>query len=346
MAHSALAELILSRVRQFFREPEAIFWTYGFPLITAIVLGLAFRNKPAAVIQFDAVQGAASQYVLGALGHDQRFDITVSPPDEAMKRLRTNKTPVVVDMSPDGGVVYHYDPSHPDAPAARAAIDDALQRAAGRADPVNTTDQTVTAIGSRYIDFLVPGLIGMTLMGNGLWGVGFVLVDMRVRNLLKRLLATPMRRSDFLLSMVGVRVLFFIPEMGVLLIAAHLIFGVPIRGSMLAVVLIALLGSLCFAGLGLLTACRAKRIETVSGLMNLVMLPMWLMSGIFFSSQRFPDPLQPLIQALPLTQLNNALRAVILEGAPLMSQAIPLVILLAWGVVSYVLALRWFRWTQ
>jgi ABC-type multidrug transport system permease subunit len=186
----------------------------------------------------------------------------------------------------------------------------------------------------------------MNLMGGGLWGIGFSLVDLRVRKLLKRLLATPMRRRDFLLSMVGMRVIFFIPEMGVLLLAASLIFAVPIRGSLLDVVLIAFVGSLSFAGLGLLVASRARRIETVSGLMNLVMLPMWLASGIFFSSERFPDWSQPLVQALPLTQLNNALRAVILEGDTLVGQIRPLLILLAWGGVSFFFALRWFRWSN
>lgn len=346
MISNGLIQLVLSRVRHFFREPEAVFWTYGFPLLAVIVLGLAFRNKPDEVIQFDVVNDVASSPVFAALGESEHFEITVHPRDVAMDRLRTNKTTVVVAAGADGGFEYHFDAANPEARRARFAIYDAIQRAGGRTDPVAGVDVKVTAPGSRYIDFLVPGLIGMNLMGGGLWGVGFTLVDMRVRNLLKRLLATPMRRSDFLLSLVGVRALFFIPEMAFLMAAAYLLFGVPVRGNPVTVVVIAFVGSVAFAGLGLLTACRAKRIETVSGLMNLVMLPMWLMSGIFFSSERFPDALQPFIQALPLTQLINALRAVILEGAGLMSQTVPLVILLAWGVVSFALALRWFRWTQ
>lgn len=346
MISNGLIQMVLARVRLFAREPAAVFWTYGFPLLAVIVLGLAFRSKPDEVIQFDVVEGVASQRVLAALGDSKHFDVTVHPRDVAMKRLRINKTIVVVDADADGGFIYHFDGDNPEARHARFAIDDALQRAAGRTDPAPTTDVKVTAPGARYIDFLVPGLIGMNLMSGGLWGVGFTLVDMRVRNLLKRLLATPMRRSDFLLSLVGVRALFFIPEMAFLLVAAYLLFAVPVRGNPVTVVLIAFVGSVSFAGLGLLTACRARRIETVSGLMNLVMLPMWLMSGIFFSSERFPDALQPFIQALPLTQLINALRAVILEGAGLMSQTAPLLIMLVWGGVSFALALRWFRWTQ
>jgi len=120
---------------------------------------------------------------------------------------------------------------------------------------------------------------------------------------------------------------------------------VGVRGRVLDLVLLIVLGASAFAGLGLLVACRAKTTEAVSGLMNLVMLPMWLMSGVFFSSERFPDAMQPFIQALPLTALNDALRAVMLDGASLASQWHKIAVLVAWGLISFVLALRWFRWS-
>ncbi len=339
-----LLQLIMARVRQFFREPEAIFWTYGFPLLMVVGLGIAFKNKPADVFDVTVVAGADGGPAASALSADQRFKVQVAPAEQAYDRLRRNRTPLVVAMLPDGSCEYHYDDSNPDSRMTRAVVDDALQRAAGRRDVLAVHDHTVAAPGSRYIDFLVPGLIGMNLMGGGMWGIGFVLVDMRVRNLLKRLLATPMRRSHFLLSMVGSRALFFFPEMAVLILFSVLFFDVPVRGHPLALVVVALCGTLAFAGLGLLTASRAQRIESISGLMNLVMLPMWLMSGIFFSSDRFPDALQPFIKALPLTQLINALREIMLEGAGLGSQLVPLGVLTLWGGVSFVLALRWFRW--
>jgi ABC-type multidrug transport system permease subunit len=201
------------------------------------------------------------------------------------------------------------------------------------------------APGSRYVDFLVPGLIGMNLMGGGMWGVGFVLVDMRIKKLLKRMLATPMRRVYFLLSVVATRVIFFIPEVFVLLLSAHWVFGVPIQGSTASIIFVAFVGAMAFAGLGLLAASRAQRIETISGILNIVMMPMWLCSGIFFSADRFPDLMQPFIQALPLTQLINALRAVILEGQSCLAQLLPLAVLGAWTILAFYLALRWFRWT-
>ena len=342
--YNPLWQLITTRIRQFFREPEAIFWTYGFPLLMIIGLGIAFRNKVEPPVAFVVVEGTASAQVTVALADNERFEVEAYSNDKAFDRLKNNKTPVVVTIADDGLYEYHFDPSNPDSKSARDRIDDALQRAAGRQDVIRVKDRTVTAPGSRYIDFLVPGLIGMNLMSGGMWGIGFVLVDMRVRNLLKRLLATPMRRSHFLLSMVGWRAMFFIPEMLFLLGAAFLIFRVPVTGSLLSLMVVAFVGALSFCGLGLLTACRAKRIETISGLMNLVMLPMWLMSGIFFSSDRFPDFLQPFIQALPLTLLINALRAVMLNGESLLGQTGPLLALAAWGGISFVLALRWFRW--
>ncbi len=342
--YNPLWQLISTRTWQFFREPEAIFWTYGFPLLMIVGLGIAFRNKVEPPVSFDVVSGVASEQVVEALKSDERFKVAAHSSDDAFVRLRNNKTPVVVTVADDGAYEYHFDPDNPESKSARDRIDDALQRAAGREDIIPTADRTVTALGSRYIDFLVPGLIGMNLMSGGMWGIGFVLVDMRVRNLLKRLLATPMRRSHFLLSMVGGRAMFFIPEMLFLLGGAFLIFRVPVVGNLLSLIVVAFVGALSFCGLGLLTACRAKRIETISGLMNLVMLPMWLMSGIFFSSDRFPDFLQPFIQALPLTLLLNALRAVMLNGESLLGQTGPLLALSAWGGISFVLALRWFRW--
>jgi ABC-2 type transport system permease protein len=344
LRYSAFAQLVLANVRSYLRQPEAIFWTYGFPLVMVVVLGLAFSSDTEVRTLFTVTEKAASDPILETLQADERFDIDVLPEEEAMTRLRRNRTPFVVSIDRSGDFEYFFDPSNPDGTAARAVVDDAVQRAAGRQDTVQSNDRRTDAPGSRYIDFLVPGLIGMNLMGAGLWGIGFNTVDLRVRNLLKRMVATPMRRGHFLLALVGSRVVFFIPEMFFLLIAAKLLFGVPIAGSYLSVFIIALAGAITFAGIGLLVASRAKTIQGISGLMNLVMIPMWLGSGVFFSSERFPDAAQPFIQALPLTQVINALRAVILVGEPLLSQAFSLGVLALWCGVSYALAIRMFRW--
>jgi ABC-type multidrug transport system permease subunit len=345
-----MAQLILARVREFYREPEALFWVYGFPLLMVVALGIAFRNKPADRITVDVLEtptnGAGVQFVRDALGADQTFKVQVGDAEACRLRLRTGKTPLVVVPPESSGGAYEYlfDPTREESGPARSKVDDALQRKAGRADALQVREETTTEPGGRYIDFLVPGLVGMSLMGGGLWGVGFVTVDMRIRKVLKRFLATPMRKSDFLLGILFSRLLFLVPEVLVLLVFARLAFGVVIQGSLLAVVALILLGALSFAGIGLLVASRARTLEAVSGLMNLVMLPMWVLSGIFFSSERFPEAMQPFIKALPLTPLNDALRGVTLEGMSLQSLWPQIAILTAWGLGSFILALRWFRW--
>ncbi len=291
----------------------------------------------------DVQDGPRAQQIQKALAAVPNFTAEIHSAAQCRDRLRLGKSSIVV--IPAEPFTYVFDPTRPESALARLQVDDALQRAAGRQDVIPAAEKHVTDPGARYIDFLVPGLLGMNLMGSGMWGVGFVIVDMRVRKLLKRFVATPMKRTHFMWSMIGGRLLFMIPEIVVVLGAGALLFGVLIRGNWAAILLVCLVGDIAFAGIGLLIASRAQRIETVSGLMNLVMLPMWLLSGIFFSPDRFPAALQPLVQALPLTQLNYALRAIILEGASLYSQGLRIAVVAFWGGLSFVCAMRWFRWS-
>jgi ABC-2 type transport system permease protein len=335
-------ELLKARLREFFREPETIFWVYAFPVLLAIGLGVAFRNRPAERIFVDIQQHAAAEDVAGSLRKQPDFVIAIHSKTECMDRLRLAKSALAV--IPGAKVEYLFDPTRPESVIARQRVDDVLQRAAGRRDPLLTADRHVTEPGARYIDFLIPGLIGMNLLAGSMWAVGYVIVDMRVKKLLKRLVATPMKKSHFLLSALSGRMVFMVPELIVIMGAGVILFGFPIRGNIIAILFLAFLGTISFTGLGLLAACRAQKLETVSGIMNVIMMPMWLLSGVFFSPGRFPDIFQPLIQALPLTQFNYALRAVILEGASLSSQLWRLVLIAAWGAISYICTLRWFRW--
>jgi ABC-type multidrug transport system permease subunit len=346
-SYSPLAQLILARLREFYREPEAVFWVYGFPVLIVVALGIAFRNKPVERITVDVADGPGAQKVLEILAGQEKFKAQAYDAAACRLHLRTGKTELVVAVTDSAQPAYEYffDPTRPESMLARNAVDDALQRAAGREDKAAVSPHEVNEPGGRYIDFLVPGLIGMSIMGGGMWGVGFVTVDMRIRKLLKRFLATPMKKSHFLGGIMVSRLLFLIPEMLVLIGFSWLVFGVAIQGSVWAVVVLIFLGAFTFAGLGLLIASRARTMEAVSGLMNLAMLPMWVLSGIFFQSERFPDAAQPFIKAIPLTPLIDALRAVMLENASLASLWPQLAILLAWGLGSFVLALKWFRWT-
>jgi ABC-2 type transport system permease protein len=341
-----LREIVLARLREFYREPEAVFWVYGFPILLIVGLGVAFRNQPVEKIAVDVQEGARAEAIVKALSANEKFVVRTVSVEQARLDLRGGRTELVVagGESPTD-FDFSYDPSRPPSLLARGAVDDALQRAAGRKDVARVAEHEFNEPGGRYIDFLVPGLLGMSLMGGGLWGVGFVTVDMRIRKLLKRFLATPMRKTDFLAGVMISRLMFMVPEVLVLLVFARVAFGVVIYGSVLSVLILILIGAATFAGLGLLIASRARTLEAVSGLMNLVMLPMWLLSGIFFSSDRFPSVAQPLIRALPLTALNDSLRAVMQEGATLASQLPQIGILATWAVVTFALALRLFRWT-
>ena len=320
---SGYTHLLTARLLELKREPEVIFWVFGFPILLALGLGIAFRNKPADVTPVAIVAGSGAQNARSLLQASPRgssFRADILEEQQAQQGFRLGKYDLVIapeGKAPDGkqGFQYRYDPARPESVLARALVNDALQAGAGRKDPLTTTATISSEPGSRYIDFLIPGLLGMNLMNSGMWGIGFALVDMRQRKLLKRFVATPMRRSDFLLALTSSRLVLMVIEIVLLLSLGVLVFHMRVLGSLFSILLLATIGAVAFGGLGLLTASRAQKIESVSGLMNLVMMPMWIFSGVFFSAERFPAILQPFIRALPLTALNDALRATILQGA-------------------------------
>lgn len=339
-----LVELTFMRVREFLREKEAVFWVFIFPVLMTFALGIAFRNT-APDVTLVAIETGTEQVseTANVLSRAPEINATVLSPDEAAQALRSGKVSIVVKPVNDS-FEYRFDPTRPESRSARLLVDDILQRGKGRADVVPVGEQQITEPGARYVDFLVPGLIGMNLMGSGLWGLGFTVVIARSRKLLKRFAATPMRRSHYLLSFMLSRLIFLVLEVAAVIVFAWLVFDFTVRGSWLSVTLLTLLGGFTFSGIGLLVAARPQTIEGVSGLMNFIMLPMWLLSGTFFASERFPQVLQPFIKALPLTALNSALRALMNEGASLSSNWMQISILLAWCVISFVVALKIFRW--
>jgi ABC-2 type transport system permease protein len=341
---SSLAQLTLVRFREFLREPEAVFWTFAFPVILAIGLGIAFRNKPADVVTIGVVTGTPAGDSLAArIAHAPGLRVQPLDSAAAARALRTGELALVA-ASRGAGVEYRFDDTRPEARTARFLVDDAVQRAAGRHDPVRVGERQVREKGSRYIDFVVPGLLGMNIMGGGIWGLGFAIVEARRKNLLKRLVSTPMPRANYLASFLFSRLVFLVLEIAVLVGSAVLFFDVPVRGSLAQLVVVCLLAALAFGGLGLLIASRARTIEGASGLMNLTMMPMWVLSGVFFSSTNFPKVAQPFIQALPLTATINALRATMLQGSGWAAVAPSLAIIAVWCVVCFVVALKLFRW--
>ena len=339
-----LIELTHVRIKEFLREPEAIFWVFAFPLLLTMALGYAFRESgpekiPVGIV-VDSVQARGR---LAALRKSPVLQVRTYSAEEGREELRRGKISLLVEGG-EGTPVYRLDPTRPDARTARVEVDNALQTAAGRKNVMTAKETHVTEQGSRYVDFLVPGLLGMNLMGTGMWSIGFSVVNARLKKLLKRFVATPMRKTDYLFSHFLSRLVFLILEVAVLIVFAWLIFGVAVRGSLLLFSGICLLGGATFAGIGLMISSRARTIEAVSGLMNLVMLPMWVCSGVFFSYERFPDAAKPFIRALPLTALNDALRGVMNDAMNAVDLMPQILILIAWAVVSSVVGLRIFRW--
>jgi ABC-type multidrug transport system permease subunit len=340
----ALIELTLVRLKEFIREPEAMFWVFGFPLLLAVGLGIAFRSRPPESIRVGVLQSVPPG-ITASLDTARGLTVASLAGDSAAAQaLRTADVALVVAPAPTGGVDYRFDPSRPDARTARLLADEAIQVGAGRQNPLSVHESTISERGARYIDFFIPGLLGLNLMGSGVWSIAFAVVTARKQKLLERLIATPMSRAQYLMSFLLSRLFFLVVEVGVLVGFGALVFDVPVRGSILTLGLVCFLGALTFSAMGLLVASRARTVEAVSGLANLVMLPMWIFSGVFFSSANFPKALQPFIHALPLTGTVDALRAIMLRGAPLASVSGELLLLLAWLVVPFVVALKLFRW--
>ena len=337
-----LLELTLARLLEFFREPEAVFWVIVFPLALAFALGIAFRTKTDEPVYVGVIEGTGAAEIRAALAPAPGITLRLVRPERADAALRDGEVQVIV--LPGSPPTYRYDATRPESRLARLAVDAALQRAAGRADVFTAGQQRMEVIGARYIDWLIPGLLGMNIMGTGMWSIGFSVVFARTRKVLKRLAATPMARRDFLLAQMLARLVFLAVEAGGLLGFAAVVFSVPVRGSLITLTAALLIGASAFSGLGLLVASRPRTIEAASGWMNFVMLPMWVVSGVFFSSAHFPAATQPLIHALPLTALNDALRAIMLDGASAAAIGPELAILGAWGIVCFAVALRVFRW--
>lgn len=347
-----ILELTLSRLREFWRERGAVFWAFGFPVLLAFGLGIAFRNKPPTRPLVGVADGAPQWLADALTGVEAQeggrgVDVERAPAELIARKLETGGVDLVVEAAGDGdgrALTYRYDPTRDGSRAARLALDDALQRALGRADVLAAVDETSIEAGDRYVDFLFPGILGMNLMGSSMWGLGYNIVLARKRKQLKRLAATPMSRSHFLVAMFLSRLVFLVGEIIAILAFGALVFDVTNHGSYGGVALVSLLGSAGFAAIALMIAARAESVEAAAGWLNFVMLPMWLLSGTFFSYERFPEAMHPFIRLLPLTALNDALRAVINDGEPFWSSAFEIGVLCVWAAIGFAVARRWFRW--
>ena len=339
ITESSLFQLTAVRFREFLREPEAVIWVFIFPILLSAGLGIAFRNSPPDVLKI----GTVDPTLASALSSQKSLSVETLDHRSSERALQTGHI-VLLEIPVPGGVVYRYDDTNPQGRLARLLAERALWQSARVPNPIKESDELVREREARYIDFVVPGLLGMNLMGSAIWGLAFGIVDARRKRLLRRQLASPMRRWQYLLSFVLSRVCLLLVEVSVFLAFARFLLGVPIRGHLPELGLLCLLASLAFSALGLLIAARVGSIQAASGLTNLVMLPMWILSGAFFSADRFPNAVQPIVRALPLTAIIDALRANMLRGETLSAVLSQIGVIAGWLIVTFFLAVRLFRW--
>ncbi len=339
-----LVELVKARLREFYREPAIVFWVFVFPLLMAVGLGVAFRSKatPVPVIGVVVEEGEKPSKLERALLSSKKVRARPMPFSEAKRELARTKVDLVVDVKKRSR--FYFDPKQDAGPVAKLITDDVIQEAAGRKDLVKSQDELVDEKGSRYIDFLIPGLIGMNLMGSSMWGVGFNLVVARKRKLLRRYAVTPMKRLHFLLSYFASRSLFLVVELTLLVAFGIAMFGTEVQGDYVSLFLASVLGAAAFAGISLMIGARLDNTETANGWMNFVQLPMYVLSGTFFAYERFPDWMHTPIEMLPLTALVNAVRSIYNEGASLIQLGPELGVLAFWCLLGFAVSLRTFRW--
>jgi len=340
--HAPLVELTLARLREFVREPEALFWTFLFPIVMSVAMAIAFPASSGQTVRVGVAPGPESAALRQALASTPDVVVKEIPTDEQPRALRNGDVHLIVVAG--NPPAYRFDPMREESRLARLVVDGALKTAAGRAEPWKATEELVEIPGSRYVDWLIPAIISLGIMNNSLWSIGFMTVQARLRKLLKRLAASPMRRRDFLMAPILARLAFLGPEVAVPLLFGAIAFGMPIHGGILSIAVVAIAGALMFGAIGMLMGSRVRTFEAISGLMNLASVPMWVLCGVFFSASNFPDAVQPIIQLLPLTALVDAMRAVVLEGSTIGGVWHELAIMASWTFLPFALALKIFRW--
>lgn len=367
--NSILFQLVISQFKLFFREPGVVFWSFGFPVVMAWILGIAFANKgeilrnvaivtenPAAVSALpkwlheksgtvdNQLSGEAElEWEVGMNAGDQaRFRFRAMSEEEAVLALKRGQISLWIEGSPETNLSYRFDPDNADARLTYLLLETAFREKIS--SEIKAEIRPLTMVGIRYVDFLIPGLMAMSIMNACLWGIGWNLIELRIKKLLRRIVATPLRKSIFLISHGLNRMILSAAEMLLLYIFAYFYFDIRIQGSLLALALVFLSGYCAFAGIAILISSRVQNTQSGNGMINIVTMPMFILSGIFFSYHNFPDWLIPYVEVLPLTMLTNSLRGIITEGIGLAQVIQPSLGLFGIGAVCFALGLKLYLW--
>ncbi len=350
-----LIQMILVQIREFYRNPGILFWTLGFPILMAWGLGIAFTKqgepvKHVAWVKENSSSVVMSNFIGADLNHkkigndksgytDYIFEKAIW--NEAIQMIKRGKVSLII-LEKGDSLQYQLDPKNPEAQLAQLQISYALKNGNITAD--SNEIRTFSQVGTRYIDFLIPGLMAMNIMMSCMWGISYTLIDRRGKKLLRRMVATPMNKSLFLFSHLITRVIMSFIEATLLLTFAYLYFDISIQGSYAALISMIIAGNIIFFGLAVLTSSRTSNTQIGNGLINVVVMPMMVSSGIFFSYHNFPDWITPVIEKMPLTLMADSIRSIFIEGAGF-SQAWPaLAILVGTGTLFYLVGLKIYKW--
>lgn len=351
--NNQLLNLITVQFKAFLREPAIIFWSIIFPLAIAGVLGIAFNQpdepvRTVAVVKNEHVDASKNLKRLRLLAQDSpttsdaRFAFFPTTKDSAQIKMKRGEINLFIEVGPKDSLFFNFDPKNAEGRLAYLLLDNKLLK--GERQTELTVVRPVTTIGSRYIDFLIPGLIALGIMNSCIWGIGWNLIEFRIKKLMRRMIATPMKRTYFLLAQILSRAVLCSIEAALLFLFAYLVFGVTMQGSLLAFVLVFLSGIMAFAGVAVIASSRVSNNQEGNGVINAVVLPMTILSGIFFSYRGFPDWAVVIIEKLPLTMLSDAIRAIFNEGATLQDVGAQIIGLISIGFVLFVAGLRIYKW--
>lgn len=374
--HKQLGQLISAHFKEIVRQPAVIFWGIIFPILMALGLGMAFTRQAdivrhVAVIDNDPaiLETAKTESLIQTFLEkhtdriqpvkDQSPQYKITLPNtklgnttfifekadwhQALVLLKRGNLSIIMDEK-NGRIEYHFDPSNTDAHFSYLKLSNIFSNSGIPIEENIASIQPLTVRGTRYIDFLVPGLMAMGIMMSCMWGLSYGMIDKRSKKLLRRMVATPMKKSYFLASLMTVRIAMNLIESSLLFLFAWLVFNITIAGSIAGLLAIFIAGNIAFGGIAVFISCRTANTEIGNGLVNAVVMPMMVLSGVFFSYHNFPDWSIPFIQKLPLTILADGLRSIFIEGAGFTEAMWPVTLLLSIGIFFFSVGLRFFKW--
>ena len=343
MVNRAILEMTKGRWREFCREPSALFFVVFMPIVWMVLLGLAFSNQGQDNFKIGIDPSVTSESIVGrAVKSSPTLQGVFTDRATLQQDLKRGRISLILQQGHEGYQLV-FDSANPQARASARALRDVIQVAHGRTDPVLVAESTSSG-EARYIDFLIPGLLALSLLTTSLFGTGMTIVVNRRENLLKRYLVTPMRASHYILSHILGRYLIVGVELAAVLGAGYLLFRFHIGANWLSFLVLIILGTGAFTAIGILCGSRSRNSSAYNGMVNLIVLPMMILAGVWFSKSHFPEWLSAVARFLPLTALVDGLRDISLEGASLGQLGFEIAVLAAYGVGAALLSTRLFKW--